>query len=276
MLLSRRRSRYCCMLLPLILVPVVGLMTPATSPDHACWAQDHHATPPQVPTVKHGEAMAFPVVRVVKPRHMLVLMNGHETVVRLAGVAPHPYADDAPATAHTSEQPAMGFTRNLLKGERVWLEILPRDETSRADGSVPAHVFRTPDGLFVDAEVIRQGYGRAHWAADHRYAELLHDYEIRAREAGKGLWGPSARGGPSARAQAASNDAHHQKHIVPQIVVPQIVVYVVSSGTRYHSEGCPQLHDGQHDGQRDGQPIAMPVYKAMSGYEPCTACKPPR
>ena len=45
------------------------------------------------------------------------------------------------------------------------------------------------DGLFVNAELVRQGYARAKaYPPDTKYQELLERLEAQARAAGRGLW----------------------------------------------------------------------------------------
>jgi hypothetical protein len=50
-------------------------------------------------------------------------------------------------------------------------------------------VYRAPDGLFVNAEIVRQGYGHAYVEYPFRYMEEFRALERFARNAGKGLWG---------------------------------------------------------------------------------------
>jgi endonuclease YncB( thermonuclease family) len=50
------------------------------------------------------------------------------------------------------------------------------------------YLFRQPDGLFVNQEVVRQGYGYAKTGLSFQYQDTFQAYEQRAREAGKGLW----------------------------------------------------------------------------------------
>lgn len=55
-------------------------------------------------------------------------------------------------------------------------------------GRVLAYLYRAPDGLWVNLEIIRQGYGQVYTLASFKHIELFRDYERRAREIGKGLW----------------------------------------------------------------------------------------
>ena len=51
-----------------------------------------------------------------------------------------------------------------------------------------AYVYRSPDGLFVNLEIVRQGCGRAYTRFPFKYLELVRHYERRAREEIKGIW----------------------------------------------------------------------------------------
>jgi micrococcal nuclease len=57
---------------------------------------------------------------------------------------------------------ASRFTINLLKGEKVYLTYEGDKPTRDKYGRVLTYVYRAPDGLFVNAEIIRQGYGHAY------------------------------------------------------------------------------------------------------------------
>ncbi|MFW6162818.1 MAG: thermonuclease family protein [Planctomycetota bacterium] len=92
---------------------------------------------------------------------------------------------------------ASAFTRQLCDGRRCRLEY---DEANAARGHrdrferLLAYVYLTTDAgdeVFVNAEILRQGYGHAITRFDYdeaRKAEFR-ALQRRAREAGRGLWG---------------------------------------------------------------------------------------
>lgn len=45
-----------------------------------------------------------------------------------------------------------------------------------------------PDGTFLNAEIIKQGYGFAYTRFPFKYMEQFRQYERSARESGAGLW----------------------------------------------------------------------------------------
>ena len=86
------------------------------------------------------------------------------------------------------------FTKYLLHGESVYLrfdsqqnKIDYSDRISQLSGrNQPAYVYRAPDGLFVNLELIRQGYGIIR-DKYFRHHQLFRYYEDKAREARKGI-----------------------------------------------------------------------------------------
>lgn len=80
---------------------------------------------------------------------------------------------------------ASAFTRRLVEGRRVRLEF----DQERQDryGRTLAYVY-LEDGTFLNAEIIRQGYGHAYTRFPFRFSEELRAYEREAREQRRGLW----------------------------------------------------------------------------------------
>ena len=95
------------------------------------------------------------------------------------------YIPSKPVEAYGKE--ASNFTKNLLQGESVYL----RYDVERTDtfGRLLAYLYRAPDGLFVNLEIVRQGYGYAYTQFPFKHMELFRYYGNRARTAGKGLYG---------------------------------------------------------------------------------------
>ena len=148
-----------------------------------------------------AESAAQVVERVVDGDTIIVRDVGR---VRLIGV-------DTPETVHPSRpveffgQEASAFTKQMLDGKRVRLEY-DQQRTDRY-GRTLAYV-HLPDGTFVNAEIIRRGYGHAYTRFPFKYLERFRGLERDARRAGRGLWGPAASSAPTpdvppARAAAA-------------------------------------------------------------------------
>ena len=108
------------------------------------------------------------------------------TRVRLIGV-------DTPELHHPSKpvmffaEEAYRFTKNLIEGKPVRLEY----DQQRVDKykRTLAYLF-LEDGTFINAEIIKRGYGFAYTKFPFRYMEEFRQYEREAREQERGLWGP--------------------------------------------------------------------------------------
>jgi micrococcal nuclease len=129
----------------------------------------------------------FAVVKVVDGDTVRVQRGKRTATVRLIGV-------DTPETMHPNKpverygKEASAFTRRLLLGERVRLEY----DQQRRDryGRTLAYVYRERDGLFVNAEIIRRGYGHADTRFPFRHLDEFRRLEREARQKRRGLWGP--------------------------------------------------------------------------------------
>jgi micrococcal nuclease len=83
------------------------------------------------------------------------------------------------------------FVKKMVRGKRVRMEY---DQANAAIGHrdrygrTLAYVF-LEDGTFLNAEIVRQGYGVAYTKYPFKYADEFRKYERAAREKGRGLWG---------------------------------------------------------------------------------------
>lgn len=135
-----------------------------------------------VPALADGP---FPVARIVDG-DTIVVLTPRKTSVRLIGV-------DTPETVHPRKpverfgREASAFTKKLLVGESVRLEY----GQQKADryGRKLAYVYRARDGLFVNREIIAQGYGFYYGKYAFARMEEFRGAEREARENRRGLWG---------------------------------------------------------------------------------------
>jgi len=126
-------------------------------------------------------AQTYRVKRVIDG-DTLLLTNGEK--VRLIGV-------DTPETKHPQKpvqhfgKEAYLFTEKMVEGKEVRLEY----DWQRRDkyGRLLAYVYLM-DGTFLNAEIIKQGYGFAYTKFPFKYLEEFREYEREARENGRGLW----------------------------------------------------------------------------------------
>jgi len=112
----------------------------------------------------------------------LVLDGGER--VRLIGVDTPETVDPRRPVQYFGKE-ASAFTRRMAQGKTVRLEY-DQDTRDRYDRTL-AYVY-LPDGSFLNAEIIRQGYGHAYVRFPFRYQEQFLALEREAREQGRGLW----------------------------------------------------------------------------------------
>jgi len=82
---------------------------------------------------------------------------------------------------------ASDFVKSLVKpGDRIKLEYEWQGEDKY--GRILAYVF-LEDGTFLNAEIIKQGYGNAYTRFPFKYLDEFREYEREAMENKRGLWG---------------------------------------------------------------------------------------
>ncbi len=120
----------------------------------------------------------------------LLLENGEK--VRLLGVyapverCPAGSAQNDMVTIRRLSQDAADFVRSLVKtGDRVKLVYDWQKEDEY--GQILAYVF-LEDGTFLNAEVIKQGYGHLYSGFPCKYIDDFRRYESQARSQKRGLW----------------------------------------------------------------------------------------
>ncbi len=112
----------------------------------------------------------------------LLLFNGER--VRLIGV-------DTPETKHPQKpveyfgKEAYLFTKQMVDGKEARFEF-DRQKRDRY-GRLLAYVYLL-DGTFLNAEIIKQGYGFAYTRFPFKHMEEFRRYEREARESRRGLW----------------------------------------------------------------------------------------
>jgi micrococcal nuclease len=153
---------------------------------------------------------------------------------------------------------ASAYTRLLVEGKRVRLEY-DRERKDKYDRTL-AYVF-LEDGSFVNALIVRMGYGYAYTRFPFRYADRFRRLEQEARQANRGVWGFGAERedfgtGPNAgKLGLRTNDAS-----------AETTVYITRTGRKYHREGCRSLARSM---------IAISLADAVLRYGPCGICSPP-
>jgi len=127
------------------------------------------------------------VTRVVDGDTIRVMTGGREEKVRYIGVdTPESVKPNSPVECFGKA--ATAANSRLVRGERVRLEM--DVEARDRYGRLLAYVYRARDGVFVNAELVRQGYAtRLTIPPNVRHAARFGRLEREAREGARGLWG---------------------------------------------------------------------------------------
>lgn len=208
---------------------------------------------PTIPKRDFTSQSTYKVLRVIDGDTVELLIDGKATIVRMIGV-------DTPETVHPQKpvehygKEASMFTANLLKGKEVYIE-LEQNNTVGKYGRTLLYLYRVPDGLFVNLEIVRQGYGHAYTVYPFQHMELFKHYEDKAKELGKGLWAPVTQ------ANIATPGSEQEEE--PQ----DIIVYITRTGKKYHRGNCRYLSKSK---------IPTKLSQAKRRYGACSVCNPPR
>ncbi len=181
-----------------------------------------------------------------------IVLDGNEKV-RLIGV-------DTPETVHPSKsvehfgKEASAFTKRIVEGKRVRLEY----DWQKIDkyGRTLAYVY-LEDGTFLNAAIIKQGYGHAYTKYPFKHLEDFRKYEQEAREKGQGLWSDNIEARPEKLAQGEGNKSPPAS---------DQIVYITKTGSKYHRGNCRYLSKSK---------IPISLKDAVLSYSPCSVCNPP-
>ncbi len=173
-----------------------------------------------------------------------IVLDGNE-IVRLIGIDT-PETKDPRKPVQYFGREAYEFTKRLVEGKKVRLayDLNKKDK----HGRTLAYVY-LEGGTFLNAEVVKQGYGFAYRYFFFKYFDEFKQYEREARANEIGLW--LDRGGEEFPV------AYENK---------SDIVYITRTGKKYHKEGCGSL-------RRSKIPIFL--YEACKRrYAPCSRCDP--
>ena len=194
---------------------------------------------------------AFPVLAVHDVATVEIHYKGNRTPVRLIGVAELGAIHPQNSVPKDLEE-ANTFTRNLLLGEPVYLHF----DENRIDrsGRLQAYLYRAPDGLFVNLEIVRQGYGKVNTQVPFKHIALFQQYEQRAHAIEKGLW-------------PTKTSMRIQETVSPALPTSgsEIMVYITRTGKKYHRADCSSLRKSR---------ISVSLEEAKQFYTPCLRCRP--
>ena len=222
--------------------------------------------PPPLP-LPPAESKEYTVLRITDENTIVLRdQSGERTVAPAEATVP---SDEA------ARRRLRDFLEQALVGEQILFAALPTPGRDAAHGKkseiVQGHLYRLPDGLYVNLELVRQGYAAVdeHTAAER--LALFRHYEKIARDHRKGIWSPATE--PAARESTAPDRAGSSEKAgdgsagTTKVDLKTITVYITKSGKKYHRANC------QH-ARKNAQPISL--QEALEkGYEPCKRCHPP-
>jgi micrococcal nuclease len=130
------------------------------------------------------------VVRVVDGDTIRVALAGRVERVRYIGIdTPESVKPDTAVQCYAHKAAAANARLVARRLVRLVLDVEPRDRFGR----LLAYVYRLPDGLFVNAGLVRGGYARTLVVPPNvRFAERFRALTAQARRAGRGLWSACA------------------------------------------------------------------------------------
>ncbi len=230
----------------------------------------------QLPTVEkpaESELILGQVVRVLDGDTILVRIGKRTLRYQLWGV-------DAPEFDPKDRSPdpysvsALRFIKQLLLDEWVYIQhdpIVHRDTSGRFVG----YVFRAPDMLFVNMELVRQGYAKYDPHDGLLYMDAFEAYESRAKQLRRGIWSleaieiidwstPFDESMLIPKEQETALPAEKSESIEAALD-PDSTVYITKSGAKYHIEGCPHLTKSQRTTTRK---------EVEDTHKPCKTCRP--
>ncbi len=214
---------------------------------------------PPIPAPDLAACPTYPVVRVPTGHTVVIQSDKGEETLRLIGVYVPPEGGEAVA--------AGAFTERLLAGERVYAVPEPEWPERDREGRRWAYVYRAPEGLNINLELIRQGYGRVVAADGFAQQELYRAYERHARRVGKGVWARHDGPEPAATTRPATTRPARGADPAPRTADDSVLVFVTEHGTRYHTRDCRFVKE-------KGAAITLREARER-GLKPCSRCRPP-
>jgi micrococcal nuclease len=138
---------------------------------------------------EHPRATAFgraQVLRVVDGDTIRVRLDGHIERVRYIGVdTPESVKPGTPVQCFAKRAAAANAALVAGRSVRIVGDVEQRDRYGR----LLAYVYREPDGTFVNAQLVRDGYARTLTIAPNMaHARQLAQLARTARTSGRGLW----------------------------------------------------------------------------------------
>lgn len=173
--------------------PITSLPAATVPAQPATDANEYEGLPSDALTDVFSGSTSYPVIGIEDGGVTVVLKMGDgQTRVRMVGVAAVTLGErvNLPERLSGIRLPSTEtFVNNLLKGERVYVVYDTQVAEEDADGKCVAYLFRAPDGLLVNLEVVRAGFAVTQSGYEFDQKSLFEKYQASAQAAGKGIYG---------------------------------------------------------------------------------------
>jgi len=165
------------------------------------------------------------------------------------------------------------FTRSLIEGEQVRIVWAEHDQAPQGSRR-RALIYREPDGLFVNLELVRAGLAKARPTGDQALDELFSTYAARAEALNRNALGggeplaistgATSEPNPGSDPDADTDDSGSEPPLEPDRA--GLSLFITPSGTRYHLETCRFVTESSTKATPD---------RIRGRYQPCRVCNPP-
>ncbi len=195
------------------------------------------------------------VIRVLDQNTVLIEIDGETERLDLLGVS------GATGAQHASQaKQAIDTLNRLTLGETVLIQNDPSGELNRANKRV-AYLYRAPDHLFINLELVRQGLTRLSNASMSIHSPLFEHYQRRAQQRERGIWNPNE---PPPQPDTLADPLPAPSEAQPSSG-PDRTIYITAHGTKYHRKDCSHLTDSARPTTRES---------IATSHGPCKTCEP--
>lgn len=238
---------------------------PAARPGGAPAGKQAEATVPPTPDFGALGVAPSKVVEVLDARSLVVQGAKGQEVVSLLGIEEITRPGEAPPRARTLAD----ALRDMTTGESVYAVDHEGGTRTDARGRRACYVYRAPDGLMINLELIRQGYANASADFAYQHLEVFRVWQKRAAAAGRGLHSANGTTSPGEAGGAPGGDTPNTGGGAPSSAVAPtgVQVYFTRNGSKYHTQTC----------RFAGSATACTLSEAKAkGLTPCSQCNPPK
>jgi micrococcal nuclease len=148
---------------------------------------------------------------------------------------------------------ASNKAKELLSGKKVYLEYDPAQKQDKY-GRTLAYVYRE-DGLFYNAEMIKQGFAHSYVQFPHPKLDEFNTYQREARDNSRGFWAANTCNGNTTQAASGSSKTAIPLPISPEVNKDGFIKCSCASlkklGLGNFERGDPNYTEAR-DGDKDG------------------------